>query len=155
MPNVCESLGTVWIGTDPLNVAPAATQLFKLEPGQPLLVIALAASSYQPGTWWDASTVSLYYKKNGKISFMASDKAVPGNVLHDGMSGLRYLAEPIPLGTKEWIDVYVQNRGAVAADLEAYAECVWLGDEDLDRYSRDPAFRSSVKAEIALLIRGR
>lgn len=155
MPNACDSLGTIWIGTDPQNIAPGATGLFKLEPGQPVLIIAYAASSYQPGSWWDASTVSLYAKKDGKTSFMMSDKPIPGNVLHDGQAGLRYLAEPVPLHTKEWMDVYVQNRAALAADLEAYAEAVWMGDDNLDRYEADEAYRNEVKARIALLIRGR
>jgi hypothetical protein len=155
MPDICEALGTIWVPTDPQTLPPGALAPFKIDPGQQLLVIAYAASSYQPGTWWDGSCLSLYAKKCGKTSFMMSDKELPGNVLHDSASGLRYLAEPITLHTKEWLDVYVRNNSAVAAPIVAYAEAVWMGDEALKLYEADPVYRLAVKREIATLIRGR
>ena len=72
MANVCDTLGTIWIPSDSFLVAPGATVPIQINPGQPVLVIAYGASAFQPGTWWDASVVSLVDQHKAALAALGS-----------------------------------------------------------------------------------
>lgn len=148
----CDFLGSVkgtrWVPSPVAVVAPGPPPTapnFLVQMRNPALVVALWARALAPV--WSSAVLRVAHNVKGDNALQKDGTPMPADVLWDE-AGLRYLPEPIPLRSDEYVQVYVTNDDAVPRTVSVGAEVVELTGQELERYQSDPEYRAQVLEQI-------
>jgi hypothetical protein len=143
---LAQQRGTRYLGTTPVLLAPGATSLpFRIQGTTANLILGIFPRGF--AGLWTSAILRWSARIKGTDSLMKDGIPVGADLTWDEQ-GVHYMAEPIPLTSDQYVEVWITNDDAVARTVRVDAEIAEMTSEQLVKYMTDDAYRAEVLAAL-------